>query len=169
MSDSSRGVGAAAPMGATRVQPSLPVASGGQQIHAARADYPKGELGSIGEIISDISADLATLIHQELELAKAEATQAATTAGKGVGMLGGAGVAGHMMLLFLSIAAWFAIAELVESFGWSAVIVAVIWAIIAAVLAVMGRNRMKTIKGLPRTVETVKQVPDALKGNEDTP
>ena len=37
----------------------------------------------------------------------------------------------------------------------------------AAVLAARGRTELKNVTGVPRTVETVKQVPDALKGNED--
>ena len=35
------------------------------------------------------------------------------------------------------------------------------------VLAVIGRNRLKNVDGMPRTVETAKKVPDAIKGNED--
>ncbi len=43
----------------------------------------------------------------------------------------------------------------------------VVWAVIAAVLAQTGRHQLSTITGIPRTVETAKQVPDALEGNED--
>lgn len=136
------------------------------QVHAAHQDYAKGEVSSVGALISDISSDLSTLIHQELELAKAEAKESATRAGKGAGMLGGAGVAGHMALLFLSIAAWWGIGSLLDNLGWSAVIVGVIWAVVAGILASMGRKNIKDINGLPRTVETAKQVPGALKGND---
>ena len=38
--------------------------------------------------------------------------------------------------------------------GWSAVVVAVIWGIIAAVLASIGRKELKAIKGMPQTAET---------------
>lgn len=150
--------------GATRYEGA---GGGDEQIHAARADYPKGEVSSVGEVISDISADLSKLIRQELDLAKAEVKESATNAGKGAGFLAGAGVAGHMALLFLSIALWWAIGSALDNLGWSALIVALIWAVIAAVLAVMGRARMKNINGVPRTVATVKAVPDALKGNEE--
>ena len=44
---------------------------------------------------------------------------------------------------------------------------AFIAAVIAAILAATGRNQLKHVKGMPRTVETAKKVPDALKGNED--
>lgn len=81
-------------------------------------------------------------------------------------MLGGAAVAGHMVLLFLSIALWWGLGNSIGH-GWSALIVAVIWAVVAAVLATVGRSQLKTVTGLPRTTETARKIPDALKGNED--
>lgn len=124
-------------------------------------------LSSVGEIIGDISENLSTLIRQETELAKAELRDTATRTGKGAGLLGGAGVAGHFVLLFLSIALWWAIGDAI-GYGWSALIVAAVWAVIAAVLAVMGRSKLKEVKGMPRTADTAKKIPDALKGNEET-
>jgi hypothetical protein len=104
-------------------------------------------------------------MRQELELAKAELQQSAARAGKGASMLGGAGVAGYFVLLFLSIALWWAIGS-ATGLGWSALIVAAIWGIIAAVLYTMGRNSLKEVHGIPKTADTVKKIPDALKGNE---
>ena len=128
------------------------------------AQQPAGDR-SLGELISEVTQDLSTLMRQELELAKAELQQSASRAGKGVGMLGGAAIAGYFVLLFLSVAVWWAIGS-VTGLGWSALIVAVIWAIIAAVLATVGRNSLKSIRGIPKTADTVKKIPDALKGNE---
>jgi hypothetical protein len=120
---------------------------------------------SIGELLSDVSQDISTLMRQEVELAKAEIKQSATRAGKGAGMFAGAGLAGHMVLLFLSISAWWAIGD-DTGYGWSALIVAAIWLVIGDVLAVVGRSEFKTIKGVPQTADTVKRIPDAVKGNE---
>ena len=120
---------------------------------------------SLGELISDVTADLSTLMRQEVELAKAELQQSASRAGKGAGMLGGAAVAGYFVLLFVSIALWWAIGA-GTGLGWSAVIVAVIWAVIAAVLFTVGRSSLRSVRGLPRTADTVKRIPDALTGNE---
>jgi hypothetical protein len=50
--------------------------------------------------------------------------------------------------------------------GWAAVIVAVIWGIIAAVLASMGRKELKQIKGMPQTGETLSEIPPTLKPGE---
>ena len=46
---------------------------------------------SLGDLISEVTTDLSTLMRQELELAKAEVQQSASRAGKGAGMLGGIG------------------------------------------------------------------------------
>ena len=119
---------------------------------------------SVGALISEVTNDLSTLMRQELELAKAELKQEASKTGKAAGMLGGAGFAGYMVALFLSIALWWALANGMDE-GWAALIVAAIWAVIAAVLFSIGRKRMRDVNPKPeRTVQTLKEVPDALKG-----
>lgn len=127
--------------------------------------HARTEDRSIGEILSDVTTDLSTLMRQELELAKAELKQTATRAGTGVGLFGGAALAGHMVLLFVSISIWWALGMLIGH-GWSGLIVAVIWGVIAAVLAVSGKSQLAKARGVPRTTETVAKIPDALKGNE---
>ena len=81
---------------------------------------------SIGELFSHVTEDLSTLMRQEVALAKAEATQSAKKAGKGAGMLAGAGVAGFFVLMFLSVAAWWGLGTAIGNRGWSGVIVAVV-------------------------------------------
>ena len=132
-----------------------------------RLDDPQARsLSNVGELFADISRDLSTLIRQETELAKAEMRQSAAKAGKGAGMLGGAGVAGHFVLLFLSIALWWGLGNEIGR-GWSALAVAAVWAVIALVLASIGRREIKQVKGIPQTTQTAREIPDALKGNED--
>ena len=122
---------------------------------------------SAGELFSDVAADLSTLMRQEVELAKAELRQSATRAGKGAGMLAGAGVSGHMVLLFGSVAVWWAVGD-TTGHGWSALIVGAAWLIIAAVLGLLGRKEISAVSGMPQTAQTVKKIPDAVKGNEGT-
>jgi hypothetical protein len=122
---------------------------------------------SVGELFSDVAADLSTLIRQEMELAKAELRQSATRAGKGAGMLAGAGISGHMVLLFASVAAWWGIGD-TTGHGWSALIVAGIWLIVAAILGLMGRREISAVPGVPQTAQTMKKIPDAIRGNEGT-
>ncbi|MCY1676140.1 phage holin family protein [Pseudarthrobacter sp. SL88] len=127
--------------------------------------HQKAETASLGDLLGDVTRDLSTLMRQEVDLAKAELKQSATRAGKGGGMLAGAGVAGHFVLLFLSLALMFGLGALMP-LGWAAVIVAVIWAIAAAVLASIGRKNLKEIKGLPQTGETLAEIPPTLKPGE---
>lgn len=124
--------------------------------------HMKAETNSLGDLLGDVTRDMSTLMRQEVELAKAELKQTTSRAGKGSGMLAGAGVAGHFVLLFLSLALWWGLGTLM-GLGWSGVVVAVIWGIIGAILASMGRKELKAIKGLPQTAETIQEIPPTLK------
>lgn len=121
---------------------------------------------SIGALLSDVTSNVSTLMQQELALAKAEARQSATRAGKGVGMFAGAAVAGLLFLVFLSVSAWWGLGQFVGN-QWSALIVAGVWAIIAAVLALVGKKELERIRGLRRTSETLSKIPNAVKGHEE--
>lgn len=81
-------------------------------------------------------------------------------------MFSGAALGAWMALLFLSVALWWGLGD-VTGHAWSAVIVGALWAVIAGALAGLGRTEMRKIKGTPKTAETVKQIPDALKGQEE--
>jgi hypothetical protein len=129
------------------------------------AAHVKADNASLGDLLGDVTRDLSTLMRQEVELAKAELKQSTSRAGKGAGMLAGAGVGGHFVLLFLSLALMWALGAIMP-LGWSALIVAVIWAIIAAILASVGRKELKQIKGLPQTGETLSEIPPTLKPGE---
>ena len=121
-------------------------------------DGPGGR-PSIGELLSDVGQDITTLLRQEVELAKAEVRQSVTRAGKGAGMFAGAGLAGYMVLLFVSVAGWWGLGDALGR-GWAALVVAGVW--------LMGRTEMKSVTGLPQTADTIKKIPDAAKGNEET-
>jgi hypothetical protein len=126
------------------------------------AAHAKADNTSLGDLLGDVTRDLSTLMRQEVDLAKAELKQSASRAGKGGGMLAGAGVAGHIVLLFQSLALWWALGT-VMGLGWSAVVLAVLWGIIAAVLASVGRKQLNAITGMPQTAETLQEIPPTLK------
>ncbi|MFE4227884.1 phage holin family protein [Arthrobacter sp. NPDC056886] len=128
------------------------------------AAHARAETSSLGDLLGDVTRDMSTLMRQEVELAKVELKQSATRAGKGSGMLAGAGVAGHFVLVFLSVALWWALGDLM-GLGWSAVVVAIVWGIVGAVLASTGKKELKAIKGLPQTAETLQEIPPTLKPN----
>jgi hypothetical protein len=129
------------------------------------AGRPDVEGASVGALIGEVTKDLSVLMRQELELAKVEVKAEVKKAGQGAGMFGAAGFAGYMVLLFLSIALWWALSHLVGH-SWSALIVAALWGVIGAVAFVMGRKKFQQVNPKPeRTVDTLSQVPDALKPN----
>jgi hypothetical protein len=118
---------------------------------------------SIGEMIGEISNDLSRLFRQEVELAKVELKEEAAKAGKAAGMLGAAGFAGYLAVVLLSFALVFGLANVMDG-GWAALIVAVIWAAIGAVLYTTGRKKLATVDPVPRrTVDTIKEDAQWLK------
>jgi hypothetical protein len=126
---------------------------------------PDVEGNSVGALIGEVTKDLSVLMRQELELAKVEMKAEAKKAGQGAGMFGAAGFAGYMVALFLSIALMWALASAIPT-GWAALIVAVLWGIVGAVAFVMGRKKFQQVNPKPeRTVDTLSQVPGALKPN----
>jgi hypothetical protein len=170
---------AGAPQGYAEPMPTQPVTAQpvtAQQNYAAdysgtmgtpttEAGRPDVEGTSVGQLIGEVTKDLSTLMRQELELAKVEVKAEAKKAGQGAGMFGTAGFAGYMVLMFLSIALWWALSHLVGH-SWSALIVAIIWGVIGAVAFVMGKKKFQQVNPKPeRTVETLQQVPGALKPN----
>jgi len=111
---------------------------------------------SVGDLLGQVSRDLSQLVHQEIDLAKAEVRQEATKFGKGAGMLGGAGFAGYMVALFASLTLAYGIGTFWPA--WiGALIVALVWAVAAAVLYPRGRQQLKAVSGPVQTKETLKE------------
>ena len=113
---------------------------------------------SMGELLKQLSEQTTRLVHQELELAKAELQQKGKQAGMGAGMFGGAGAIGLAALGALT--ACFILALNAIMPAWlAALIVAVVYGAIAAFLALRGRDKVKQATPLvpEQTIETVKE------------
>ena len=94
---------------------------------------------------------------QEVQLAKVELKEEVSKVGKGAGMLGGAGFAGWFVLLFLSLALTFLLDNWLPVEA-AALITAGIWAVVAAVLAVIGRKELQEANPqLPQTQQSLKE------------
>ncbi len=141
---------------------------------ASRAEVPRSEAEvrarteSLGEMFTSFSRNLSDLMRQEVQLAKAEAAQSARQGGRGAGMLAGAAVGGFLALLFLSLALMWALGAVMH-LGFAAVIVALIWAAVAAALAMSGKRQLENMKGLPQTQDTIGDIPPTLNPNKETP
>jgi MFS family permease len=112
----------------------------------------------IGELLKQLSEETTTLVRKELDLAKAEMTEKGKQAGKGAGMFGAAGVLGFLALGALT--AFFIMLLDGAVPNWAAaLIVAAVYAAIAGVLALTGRNKVQdaTPPKPEQTVETIKE------------
>lgn len=112
---------------------------------------------SIGDLLKQLSQETATLVRKEVELAKAEVSEKGKKAGLGAGMFGGAGVAGLLALGSLTACLIALLATAMEV--WiAALIVTVLWAVIAGVLALVGRNKVQeATPPVEQTVDSIKE------------
>jgi len=95
-----------------------------------------------GELLRDLSDHTTTLVKQEMELAKAELQEKGKQAGLGAGMFGGAGLFGLGAFAALT-ACLIAALDQVMEIWLAALVVAVAYAVIAAVLAMTGKQKVK--------------------------
>jgi Putative Actinobacterial Holin-X, holin superfamily III len=126
--------------------------------------HPDVAESSVGDLLGNVTRDLSTLMRQELALAQAEVKQEVSKTAKGAAAVSGAGVAGYFVLLFLSIALWAGLSNVMDA-GWAGLVVAVLWAVIGGILFAVGRSKLRQVHPKPeRTVDTLSNVPEALKG-----
>lgn len=112
----------------------------------------------IADLLRQLSDQTATLVRQEMELAKAELTVKGKRVGIGAGMFGGAGVVGAYALGALTACLILVLATAIAP--WlAALIVAVVYAAIAGVLALMGKSKVQqaTPPVPEQTVDSVKE------------
>jgi uncharacterized membrane protein YqjE len=131
---------------------------------ATRQDPPPGSGQEdlrerpFGELLKQLSQETTQLVHQEIELAKAELTQKGKQAGIGAGLFGAAGAIGFLALAALTTGIILALDAAMPA--WlAALLVAVVYAVIAAVLALRGRAKVRqaTPPVPEQTIETVKE------------
>ena len=117
---------------------------------------------SIGELVAAASKDLSDLVRGEIELAKAELTDAAKTAGIGIGMAAAAGLLAALGMLFALVT----LADALDIFLWrwvSWLIVTVLMFVLAGVLGLFGVRALKATKPPARTQTTIKESVEFLK------
>ena len=112
---------------------------------------------SLGELVSQLSADFSDLVSTQIELAKVEIKEEVTRAGKGAGMITGGGLAAYLAVVLLSFAAAWGLSEAMPT-GWAFLIVGVVWAAVAAFLVLTGRNQLRSVHPVPeQTKESIKE------------
>ena len=95
-----------------------------------------------GELLKELSDHTTTLVKQEIDLAKAELSEKGRKAGLGAGMFGGAGLFGVFAFAALTTCIIVAL-DSAMPLWLAALIVTVVYAAIAGVLALQGRNKVQ--------------------------
>ena len=143
-----------------------PGAAGASPVGSSPDDVGGADLRerSFGELAKSLSEDISTLVRQELALARAEMTEKGKRAGIGIGMFSGAGLLAFFGFGTLLATAILALALVMDA--WlAALIVTVVLFIAAAVLALMGKNKVqeatpampeRAVVGVKEDIATVK-------------
>ncbi len=112
---------------------------------------------ALKDLLRRISSDLTHLVQTEVELAKVEIKDEVMTTAKAAGLLGGTGLSGYFLLLMLSFAAAFGLAEIM-AVGFAFLIVGVLYGAAAGTLFVLGRKKLATVTLVPKgTIRTLKE------------
>jgi uncharacterized membrane protein YqjE len=112
---------------------------------------------SLRELVSEMTSEVSQLFRSEIELAKTEAKEEAAKAAKAGAMFGVASFVGYLAVLMLSFAAAWGLAAVIPD-GLAFLIIGVVYALVAAVCFLMGRQRIQEFSPVPQeTVETLKE------------
>ena len=118
---------------------------------------------SLGQLVSDASTHLSTLIRSEVELAKLELRSTVKNAGTGIGLFAAAAV----VLVFSLTFGFFALAEGIAAAGlsrWAAFLIVFGAQLVAVVLLVIvGIKKVKRVRAPTQTIKTTKETVDYLK------
>jgi hypothetical protein len=120
---------------------------------------------SISELLKRFSDEATSLVHMEIELAKAEMAEKGKIAGAGAGMFAGAAASALCVLGALTACLILALAEVMPA-AVAALIVTLLWALVGGALAYLGRERVRAAtpvaperakEGLKEDVRTAKE------------
>jgi uncharacterized membrane protein YqjE len=125
---------------------------------------PPGQDPTLGRLVHDLTQQVPELIRSEMRLAQAELTEKGKRAGIGIGMFSVAGLLAFFAIGCLVTTAILALAHALPD--WlSALIVALVLLVAAAVAGLMGKNKVqaatpptpeRAVEGLKEDVATIK-------------
>lgn len=124
---------------------------------------------TLGRLVADASRDISALVHNEIALAKAEVKISATKGGVGAAALVAAALVAGLGVVLLSFAIVYFLVMAGLDEAWSFLILAVVYLLVAAGIALFGVRKLKQVRAPERTIATSKKIPPALKGQQQTP
>ncbi|MFJ6212270.1 phage holin family protein [Streptomyces sp. NPDC092296] len=142
--------------------------SASRPVSGSTAIHDGGER-SLGQLFSSATADLSSLVHDEIALAKAELWADAKRGLRGSGALLIAGVVALAAIPMLSFAAAYGIHALGITLGWSFLIVAGAYLVLAALLGLLALRWFKKLEKPQRTIDGAKATADVLKKAKPRP
>lgn len=112
---------------------------------------------SATDIVQDLVQDLGNIVRAEIHLAKTEMTEKAAKAGRGAGMMGGAGVIGLLAGAALVTCCIAALAIAIPVWA-AALIMAFLLGVIATAAFSAGRKQLKSVNPVPeQTARTIRE------------
>lgn len=129
-------------------------------------DTTRAGEGSIGDLVSNATAQMSSLFRSEVELAKTELAGEAKKGAMGGGLFGVAGVIG----LYSSFFFFFFLAELLSVWleRWASfLIVFLIMVVLAAVLALFGWKKIKKMGAPKKTIDSVNELKNLVPGQAE--
>ncbi|WP_116949134.1 phage holin family protein [Jiangella endophytica] len=135
---------------------------------AARATTEADGSASIGQLVASIKDDLTGLVRDEIELAKAELREDAKEAGLGGAMIAAAALLGLVAFVLGSIALVYGVHALGLTLGWSFLVVAGAYVLVALLLLLAARSRFGRISKAERTKTTAREAARALKRSSNS-
>ncbi|WP_055586274.1 phage holin family protein [Peterkaempfera griseoplana] len=124
---------------------------------------------SLGQLFSAATADLSSLVHDEIALAKAEIRQDVKRGVAGGASLTVAGVVALAAIPMLSFAAAYGIHALGITLGWSFLIVGGAYLLLAGLLGLLALRSFKKVEKPQRTIEGARATADVLKKAKPRP
>jgi uncharacterized membrane protein YqjE len=113
---------------------------------------------SLGELFSRMTSDVGKLVSTQVELAKVEIKDEVSRAGKGVGMVGGGGLAGLVAVILLSFAVAYWLADAFDNLGLGFFVVGLVYAAIAAGLVLKGKEQITSATPIAeQSIEEIKE------------
>ena len=128
---------------------------------------------SLGQLFAEASRDLSALVHDEIELAKAEIRRDVKNGVTGGAMFGAAAFVALLAVVLLSIAAAYGLVAAGLHPGWAFLIVAGVYLLGAVLFVLMGKRAVSKVGPPQRTIRTSKETAAFLKhprsANAETP
>jgi len=124
---------------------------------------PANDDPTIGKLVGDVSNDVSSLIRSEIALAKTELKFSAKAGGVGLGLFAAAAFLLVLAVIMLSVAIAYFINFTGLDLAWCFLIVFGFYALVAAVLGLIGYRSVRKVRGPEASIEQLKETKAVLK------